>query len=167
MCGTWPPSEKMDMQRNRIWTIPHIWKVHFLYIHKISEKYLDWGHKYAPKTKFKTGRLATDFYFQFQFWQVSSFGNLPVYDRTKRQENCSKRGWVIRNLTFSIPTLKPTLPTAQRHSAVMQAVSQRSFSPNKSTPQTGPRSVQPRLHSEATWSRVTERLTDDRNRPSQ
>jgi len=32
------------------------------------------------------------------------------------------RGWVICDSTFSIPTSKPTLSTAQRHGAVMYAI---------------------------------------------
>jgi len=80
------------------------------------------GQRYAPKTKFEMDPLAAEFYFRFQFWQVSSFGDLPVYDPTKFQEYRSMCGWVICDSNFSIPTFKPTLPTTQRHSAVMQAI---------------------------------------------
>jgi len=70
------------------------------------------GTEICPKTKFETGPLAAEFYFRFQFWQVSSFWDLPH----------STRGWVMCDLTFSIPSFKPTLPKAQRHSAVMQTI---------------------------------------------
>jgi len=68
----------------------------------------------TPK-KFDTGPLAAEFYSRFQFWQLSSFGDLPIYEPTKFHENRLTLGWVICNSTFSIPTFKPTLPTAQWH----------------------------------------------------
>jgi len=43
---------------------------------------------------------------------------LPMCDPTKFQGNRSTRGLVICDSTFSIPTFKPALPTALRHSAV-------------------------------------------------
>jgi len=83
----------------------------------------DRGQRYAPKTKFETGRLPAEFYFRFQFWQVSSFGDLPAYHATKFYENrTTMHDWVICDSTFSVLTFKRTLPTAQRHSAIMQAI---------------------------------------------
>jgi len=96
---------------------------------KFRKKYLDRGQRYAPKTKFKTGPLHAEFYFRFRFWQMSSFGDLPVYDFTKFQENRSTRGWVICNSTFSMLTFKPTLPAAQRHSALMQVIYKQQIAP--------------------------------------
>jgi len=62
-----------------------------LHTHQVSWKYLDREHRYVPKTKFETGPLAAKFYFRFQFWQVSSFGDLPVYDPTKIQKKIAQR----------------------------------------------------------------------------
>jgi len=75
----------------------------------------------CPEYEIQTGPLVAEFYFRFQFWQVSAFGDLPVYDPTKFQENRSTRGWVLCDSAFSIPNFIPTLSTAQRHSAVTQA----------------------------------------------
>jgi len=80
------------------------------------------GTEICPQDEILNRPLVAEFYFRFQFWQVSSFGDLPVYDTTKFQENRSTRSSVICNSTFSISTFKPTLPMAQRHSTVMQAI---------------------------------------------
>jgi len=55
MCGTWPPSAKLDFWRNRIWTIPHIWGAHCLHTHQIPWKYLDRGQRYGPKNEICNG----------------------------------------------------------------------------------------------------------------
>jgi len=170
MCGTWPPSAKLDFQRNYILTITHLgsplptylpnfvkifWSgadirsqdANKLYVWCISticqigfskETCLDhstpWGSslpiyslnfvkiswsgaEICPKMKFKTGPLVAEFYFQLKFWQLSSFGDLPVYGPSKFQKNRSMCSWVICDSTFSIPTCKPTLPMAQCHHA--------------------------------------------------
>jgi len=98
------------------------WDTHYLHAHQISWKYRDWGQRFAFKTKFETGSLAAEFYVQFQFWQMSPFRDFRMYDPTKFQENHSTRGWVICYSTFSIPTFKPTLPVAERYSAITQAI---------------------------------------------
>jgi len=53
MCGTQPPSAKLDFRRNRIWTSPHIWGAHCLHIYQISWKYLDWGKDMRRKRNSK------------------------------------------------------------------------------------------------------------------
>jgi len=89
---------------------------------KFRKNILIGGRDMPPKRNSKWGPLVAEFYFQFQFWQMSSFEELPVYDPTKLQENRSMHSSAIRDLTFSMPTFKPTLPTAQWHSAIMQAI---------------------------------------------
>jgi len=101
----------VHFRMNRTWTIPHIWGAHCLHTHQTAWKYLDRGQRYAPKTKFEIGPLVAEFYFRFQFGQVSSFGDFPTYDPTKFPENRSTRGWVTCDSVFSIATFKPTLPT--------------------------------------------------------
>jgi len=53
--------------------------------------------------------------------RMSSFGDLPMYHRTKFQENHLTHGWILSWFS-SLLTFKPLLPTAWRHSAVMHFI---------------------------------------------
>jgi len=68
---------KLDFRRKRIWTILHLGEA--IYIPTKFRENILIGGKDTPKTKFDTGFLAAEFYFRFQFCQLSSFGDLPVY----------------------------------------------------------------------------------------
>jgi len=110
---------KFVFQQKCIWTIPHLGGS------PVSTKppnfmKISWlGAEIYPQKKFKTDPLAVKLYVWFQFWQLLSFEDLPLYRCTKFEDNLQTHGWVI--------VIKPFLCIplnwhCKRHSAVMQAI---------------------------------------------
>jgi len=119
MCRTQPPSSKLDFSKESYLDhSTHLGSPLSIHTHQTSWKYLDRGQRCARKRNLKRAFWRQNPISGSNFDKCHLSGDLPVYDRTKIQEN----RWVICNSTPSIATFKPTLPTAQRHSAVTQAI---------------------------------------------
>jgi len=61
----------------------HILGERATYLPIIFRKNILIGVEICPKTKFKTGSPAVEFYFRFFILTMSSFGNLPMYHHRK------------------------------------------------------------------------------------
>jgi len=125
MCGTWPLSAKLWnwIFEGIIFGPFHTFDEPIVYIPtKFRETILIDGR--CPPNETRIGSSGVGILLAVPILTSAIFRGFPVYYPIKFQECRSTRGWAICDSTFSIslPTFKPTLPAAQRHSAVMQAI---------------------------------------------
>jgi len=123
MCGTWPLSTKLYFRRNRIWTIPHIWESIVYIPTKFRESTLIAGRDMPPKRNTLRALWRRNYTSgsNFDTYHLSWTFMCMILQNTKKSLN-ARLSYMRFHSSCAYYTFKPTLPTAQRHSAVMQAV---------------------------------------------
>jgi len=120
MCGTWPPSAKLDFQRNRIWTILYLTGAHCLQLYiptKCPENTLIGGRDMPVKRNSKLAlwrwNSASDSIFhKCHVLREPKFLRIIVQDFQKIAQRTAE----LLRFSFSLHTFQRTLLTTQcRH----------------------------------------------------